>query len=151
MDNPIPSVMVYFDKKERRAVLCLDKGVPPNLIESCNKNGEFHTHSWLPLGWMSEAAFCTSKHQHGLAAEFVHSTMFAVISIRNRYESMERDRDATLRANENLRASIRELVAGLDGTICHIESEEKRLEVAGLVVRHGELNLADDEVAGEAS
>jgi hypothetical protein len=156
MDNPVPSVMVYFDEKEGKAILCLDKPLPPPAVVSRCEGGEghdFHTHTWVKLGWMSEAVFHSRCREpiRGLAIEFVRDVLLSVIAIRDDFNQMRTEREAELKSNQRLRGIIRELVAGLDGTICHIESEEKRLEVAKLIGKHASRILMDTGAEGEAS
>jgi hypothetical protein len=131
MDNPIASAMVYFDEKERRAVLCLDKGIPPNLVESCNKNGNFHTHSWVPLGWMSETTFMTydPRRLKNLAASFVRDMLRSVIAIRDDFDRMQHERDEVRKTNERLSKIIRGLTGVLNNSIPYIESEKVRLKM----------------------
>ena len=155
MDNPIPSVMVYLDDREHRGVICVDDNSDRRReVEACTNSGELglHTHAWKPLGWMSDAVFMTVRPRgHGAVTEFIRAALFSVIEIRNDFDRMKHEHEVTLRANENLRASIRELVGGLDGTICHIKSEEKRLEVARLVGKHASRILSTNEPNEEAS
>lgn len=134
MSNPIPSVMVYFDEKQRRAVLCLDKGIPPNLVESCNKNGEFHTHSWVPRGWVSEAEFMGDPRRvKGTAAAFVRDLMRTVISIRNEYDRMERELHAVRKQNTNLNNTVRQMIGVLKHAVTMLYSEEERLVLLKMI------------------
>ena len=153
MDNPIPSAMVYFDEKERRAILCLDQAVPPATVSPCmgGEGHEPHIHGWFKRGWMTEAAFMTGgSHTKDLAAHFVHDVLFCIIKIRDDFDRMKHEREVTIKMNQMLRNSVRELLLGLDGTISHIESEKKRLEVAKLVGKHAQHSLTADESGEEA-
>ena len=146
--NPIPSVMVYFDEKQRRAILCLDKGIPPSLVESCNKNGAFHTHSWVPLGWVSEATFMGDPRRvKGVAAAFVRDLMRTVISIRDEYDRMEHELHAVRKINTSHEAVIRGLTGVLKDSIPHIESEAVRLKMFR-AISNAECNTLTKEDGG---
>ncbi len=130
MDNPIPSAMVYFDEKQKRAVLCLDKGIPPNMEEACNKNGAFHSHSWVPLGWVSETTFMTERRRFkGLAMAFVEDLMRSVISIRDSFDRMQHERNEVRKINTKLSGIIRNLTSVLNNAVPYIESEKVRLKM----------------------
>jgi hypothetical protein len=155
MDNPIPSVMVYFDEKERKAILCLDESRrPPAIVTACEggEGHDFHTHTWVKRGWLTETAFMTDRPRiKELAAHFVHDVLFCVVKIRDDFDRMRHEREVTIKMNQMLRASVRELLLGLDGTLCHIESEEKRQVIARLIGKHAQHTLTKDEISGEAS
>ena len=126
-ENPIPSTMVYFDEKEKKAVLCLDKGHPPTMVEACNKGGAFHTHSWVPLGWVDETTFMTDRpRMKDIAAWFVHEVMRGMILIRNEFDRMRHERDEVRKINTKLGTIIRSLTTEMNSAIPYVESEKIR-------------------------
>ena len=134
MDNPIPSVMVYFDNRELKGVICVD-GRPDRglVIEPCtnsDKESGFHTPVWRPLGWMGDAAFMAVRPGgQGAVAEFVRASLFSVIAIRDDFDRMRHERDEVRKINTNLSGIIRNLTGVLNSAIPYIESEKVRLKM----------------------
>jgi hypothetical protein len=136
MSNPIPSVMVYFDEKQRRAVLCLDQAHPPATISPCSggEGHEFHTHGWRKRGWMSEAAFMTDRFPiKELAAHFVHDVLFCVVKIRDDYDRMEHKLHAARKQNTNLSNTVRQMTGCLEHAVTMLHSEEERLVLLKMI------------------
>ncbi len=133
MDNPIPSAMVYFDEKERRAVLCLDEALlPPAVVSACDggEGHEFHTHTWFKRGWLTETAFMTDRSRiKEMASQFVHDVLFCIIKIRDGFDRVQRERDEVRKINTNLCGIIRNLTSVLNNAVPYIESEKVRLKM----------------------
>lgn len=136
MSNPIPSAMVYFDEKERRAVLCLDESLlPPAVVSACSggEGHEFHTHTWAPLGWTTEAAFmATSGYPRDFAANIVYEMMFSVVKIRDDFDRMRHERDVVREINERLLKISRVLEGEFSKVIPFVESEKERRRLFGI-------------------
>jgi hypothetical protein len=150
MDNPIPSAMVYFDEKQRRAVLCLDESLPPPaVVEACTNSSEehgFHTHTWLKRGWMSETAFMTDRPRtRDLAAHFVHDVLFCINKVREDFDRMQHEHNEVMRINEKLEGVIRNNIAAMRQAMLHIEFEEERLKLAREMVNAESRVLSRDE------
>ena len=150
MDNPIPSVMVYFDNRELKGVICVD-GRPDRglVIEPCTNSGEapdFHTHVWRPLGWMTDAAFMTVRPGgHGEVAEFVRASLFSVIAIRDDFDRMKHERDVTRKINERLMTINRVLLGNFSDLIPLVGDEEKRRHLHGIASDARQHLLTDED------
>jgi hypothetical protein len=150
MDNPIPSAMVYFDEKERKAVLCLDGGgaLHSPCTNSDSESG-FHSHAWLKRGWTTETAFMASSgYPRDFAANIVYGMMFSVIKIRDDFDRMQHERDEVRKTNERLSKIIRGLTGVLNNSIPYIESEKVRLKMFKAISEAQRHVLTDEDGKG---
>jgi hypothetical protein len=130
MDNPVPSVMVYFDDRDHRGVVCIDdRSDRQREVEACTNSGDdgFHTHAWRPIGWLSDMVFMTHKpHAAGVISEFIRTALFTIVSIRDDFNRMQHERDAVREINNRLLKINRVLEGEFSKVIPLVESEKER-------------------------
>jgi hypothetical protein len=98
---------VWFDQKDLKAVVCFDNSTPGGIAnEACN-NGEFHTHAWVPLGWLDMKTFVNAAAPADLAAAFLRELCMTIGRIRLSWEGQEQRIRNLTDEIERLREAIR--------------------------------------------